>query len=91
MGLFRRTPKRRNTLTINSHFIKAIIAEEADFPMNAILYDYVRGLPDDDLDWLGEQILDDPELWACLTDVIISHAVSLRFTDLLEETGIEQE
>ena len=78
-----------NTLTINAHFIRAIVAEEVDFPMNAVLYDYVKSLPDDDLEWLGTQILDDPELWLCLTDVIISHTVSLRFTDLLEETGLE--
>jgi hypothetical protein len=88
---FRRKPKRRNTLVINSHLIRAIIAEEIDFPMNALLYDYARDLPDDDLDWLGEKILDDPDLWMCLTDTIISHTVSLRFTDLLEEAGLEPE
>lgn len=83
--------KPRNTIVVDAQLIRDIISEDVDFPINAMLYDYVHSVSDDDLNYLGEAIIDDAELWMCLTDVVISYTVSMRFRELVEEAGIEQE
>jgi hypothetical protein len=49
----------------------------------------VYELTDLDLEILGEQILEDQELWICLTDTVIAHLTSLKFemiVDYFEES-----
>lgn len=83
--------KPQNFIVISPTLIREVIAEDIEFPINTVLYDYVRDLTDRDLEWLGEQIVQDDEIWLILTDFIISHTLSMRFNDLLLEAGLEQE
>lgn len=83
--------KPQNFIVISPDLIREVIAEDIEFPINTVLYDYVRDLTDRDLEWLGEQIVQDDEIWLILTDFIISHTLSMRFNDLLLEAGLEQE
>lgn len=80
-----------NVITIGPDLIRELISDDVDFPINALLYDYIHSVSDDDLNRLGEAIATDDELWMCLADVVISYAVSMRFTELIEEAGIEPE
>lgn len=89
MSRWRKKPQ--NFIVISPNLIREVIADDIEFPINAILYDYINSQTDRDLEWLGEQIVQDEELWEILNDFIISYAVSMRFNDLLWEAGIEQE
>lgn len=92
MGIFSRWRKKPyNTIVVDAQLIRDIISEDVDFPINAMLYDYVNSVSDDDLNHLGEAIVDDGELWMCLTDVVISYTVSMRFTELMQEADIESQ
>lgn len=89
MSRWRKKPQ--NFIVISPDLIREAIAEDIEFPINTILYEYVRSLSDQDLEYLGEQIVQDEEIWMILTDFIISYTVSMRFNDLLWEAGLEQE
>lgn len=94
MGILSRWRKRpaayRNTLAVGAPLIRTVIEDNLQFEISGVLYDYIRTVSDDDLDWLGEQILNDPDLWLCLTDTIIAYAVSMKFTEILEEGGFDE-
>ena len=94
MHIFRRRRKsrreERNVLVINSALIRIIVEDNIEFPVGGLLYDYLRDVSDEDLDWLGGEILNDSELWLCLVDTIISYVVSMKFTEVLEEGGLDE-
>lgn len=46
---------------------------------------------DDTLNWLGEQIINDPDLWLAITDAVNSYALSLKFQEVLDQGGMENE
>jgi hypothetical protein len=85
MRIFRRWRKshinQRNTLVINASLIRIIVEDNVDFAVGGLLYDYLRDVSDDELDWLGGEILNDP---------IISYVVSLKFTQILEQGGLDE-
>jgi hypothetical protein len=49
------------------------------------LYDFVYELTDLDLEILGEQILEDQELWICLTDTVLAYLTSLKFEMIIDD------
>ena len=81
----------RNVLVVDAHLIRSVVNDNIDFSIPGSLYDYVYEVDDDTLDWLGGEILNDPDLWIALTDTIVSYVTSLKFTEILDEGGVEDE
>lgn len=91
MTILSRWRKKRynNAIVVDAQFIRDVVADNVDFPINAMLYDYIKEVSDDELNELGEFIANDDDIWAMLADLAISYAVSMRFRELVEESGIE--
>jgi hypothetical protein len=91
MRLIRRWRKNQpnNILVVNAQLIRSIVNDNLDFSVPSSLYDYVYELDDETLDWLGEKIIDDYELWDALTPIIIEYVTSLKFTQVLDQGGID--
>lgn len=86
---WRKTPK--NTLTIDAQLIRSIVCDNLDFSVPTSLYDFVYEVDDYTLDWLGEKVLNDTDLWLAITDTINSYALSLKFQYVLDEGGFDNE
>ncbi len=83
-----RTPPS-NALVLSPQLIRSIVNDNFEPVVPNSLYDFVYELTDLDLEILGEQILEDQELWICLTDTVIAHLTSLKFemiVDYFEES-----
>lgn len=95
MGLLTRWRKRPdpilNSIVIDAHMIREIIEDNLimGFGIGSVLHDYVRSLPDEDLDYLGEAIAHDGDVWDTVVDAVLSYTLSMRFQELLEEGGLE--
>ena len=86
---WRKTPN--NVLTIDASLIRSIVCDNIDFAVPTSLYDYMYEVDDDTLNWLGEQIINDPDLWLAITDAVNSYALSLKFQEVLDQGGMENE
>lgn len=86
-----RKKPQRNVLFIDASLIREVINDHVDFSIPASLYDYVYEVDDDTLDWLGGEILNDTDVWVAITDAIIAYVTSLKFTEILDEGGVEDE
>ena len=86
----KRQPVYRNSITVGAPLIRTVIEDNLEFEISAVLWDFLRTVDDDDLNWLGEQILNDVDLWMCLTDTIVSYVTSMKFTQVLEEGGFDE-
>lgn len=78
-----------NVLVISPQLIRSIVNDNFEPVVPNSLYDFVYELTDLDLEILGEQILEDQELWICLTDTVIAYLTSLKFemiVDYFEES-----
>jgi len=83
-----RTPPS-NALVLSPQLIRSIVNDNFEPVVPNSLYDFVYELTDLDLEILGEQILEDQELWICLTDTVIAYLTSLKFemiVDYFEES-----
>jgi hypothetical protein len=84
---WRKRPQR-NVLFVDASLIREVVNDHIDFSIPASLYDYVYEVDDETLDWLGGEILNDPDVWLTLTDTIIAYVTSLKFTEILDEGGV---
>lgn len=78
-----------NSIIIDAHMIREIIEDNLSFGIGGVLHDYIRTVSDDDLDYLGEAIAHDGEVWDTVVDAVLSYTLSMRFQELLEEGGLE--
>lgn len=67
------------TLRVSPQLIRSVINDNLDPDIPESLYEFVYELDDATLARLGDSILDDQDLWACLTETIITHVTSLKF------------
>jgi len=81
----------QNVLVISPQLIRSVINDNLDLQIPESLYEYVYEVDDYTLMMLGEQILDDHELWLTLTEVIVAYVTSLKFTEVMEEGGFDED
>lgn len=91
----RRKQRRRktplNTLTVDAELIRDVVCDGLDFSLPGSVYDFVYEADDETLNWLGEEIIHDGDLWLAITDTIISYAMSLKFQSVLDQGGLDNE
>lgn len=75
----------RYTLRVSPQLIRSVINDNLDPDVPESLYDFVYEVDDEVLARLGDSILDDQELWLCLTDTIVTYVTSLKFTMMVNE------
>lgn len=74
-----------NVLVLSPQLIRSIVNDNLEPVMPNSLYDFVYELTDLDLEVLGEQILEDQELWICLTDTVLAYLTSLKFEMIIDD------
>lgn len=80
-----------NQLIVDASLIRSIVCDNLDFSVPTSLYDFMYEVDDETLNWLGEQILKDADLWLAITDTINAYALSLKFQEVLDQGGLEDE
>lgn len=81
----------RNVLLVDAKLIRSVVCDNLDFTIPGSLYDFVYEVDDATLDKLGGAILDDTDLWLSLTDTIVAYVTSLKFSEILDQGGIDDE
>lgn len=81
----------RNVLVVDAQLIRSVVCDNLDFTIPGSLYDFVYDVDEETLNKLGGAILDDTDLWMCLTDTIVAYVTSLKFSEILDQGGVDDE